>query len=567
MPFQINTSIGYQDVFDDYDTVNLKKLIVDIPTKNALEIIGYFIVQLHTIEEDHSKQIDFLSIWLDRLPNSIHDRVNSFIKRITSKPYSNFNFINNVSCLLFIEELIENENQLESVENLTPSQELNLFKAYLFCSEQWIKNQLPGFDKSENLDEENFVSIFLATQLPFYEILEFKDFRIQFIKAKYFFEFCQSDIQFQKYLKIFLNEYHLSSWENYLANIVKVYIRKFERLKTPSVIHVTGEYPDIFSFLEQLCIDTNKFKKSKDFLPFREKPIYKISETDFLFLNLNFLVDKIYQAIQFDFAKVLVKNSASFNERIIKSTVAFLSIFGDKFSETGLFYRVMNYAFEKSGYVRFSGEEIKEIIKNGEPDYYIRDKAKIYLFEFKNIFLSAEVKNSFDYEKIKSEIFKKLVVNQEDSPKGVTQLVNSIEKMKRKEFEKFDQHHIESTIIYPIIIYVDLSFNVPGINYILNKEFKKQLHERKIQNPENIQDLILIDLDTFIKFQDLFRNKNLKLNNCCNEFYKFLKKSGDLSDRISTFNMFIHNKTDKLNHNSPNMFMNEIMSLISAESN
>lgn len=565
MAFQISVSIGYKDIFEDYETVDINELLKDIPTKNSLEIIGYFLAQLHTIERDTTKQIEFLRQWLGRLPVTIHQRINDFIEKISANPNADYNFLNNVSGLILVEMLIENANELTLVSDLTPEQELNLFKAYLYCSQVWIDKQLPGFKMPTVKSEEDLIKILLPTQLPFQEILEFKDFRLQFIKAIYFFKFCERDPQFQVYLEIFLKEYNLDSWHKYLLNLINLYVRKFERFKTPSVINVPDEFPDVINFLEVLSIDPKTFKKSDDFLSLREKPVCRICKNDFVFLNLNFLVDKLYQGIQFDFARVLVKHSATFKGMVIKNTVDFMSIFGNEFSETGLFYSVMDYAFEKSGYVKFSGEKIKAIIPDGEPDYYMRDKAKVYLFEFKNIFLGAGIKHSNNYDQIEAEIFKKLVTNQNNSAKGVTQLVNVIEKIRAKEFEQFDKYNFDDTIIYPIIVYVDFSFNLAGTNFILNKEFRRQLSERAIKDTHKVKNLTLIDLDTFIKFQDLYRNKTLKLNNCLNEYFEYVRNPRDIFNRISTFNNFIHNKTSKLNYDSPKMLMDEVTKMLPSD--
>ena len=76
----------------------------------------------------------------------------------------------------------------------------------------------------------------------------------------------------------------------------------------------------------------------------------------------------------------------------------------------------------------------------------------------------------------------------------------------------------------------------------------------------------MVDLDTFIKFQDLFRNKTLKLNNCFNEYYNYTKNPKDIFNRIASFNMFIHNKTDQIKYESPKMFMDEIMKMLPPES-
>lgn len=565
MAFKISISISYCDVFDDFKIVDINYLLKDIPTRNSLKIIGYFLAQLHTIERDQTAQIEFFRMWLDKLPTTVRQRVNNFIQKISVNSNADCNFINNVSGLILIEKLIENANELDLLINLTQEQELNLFKAYLYCSQIWIDKQLPCFNYPNLETEENLIKIVLPSQLSFQEILEFKDFRLQFIKAIYFFKFCEKDPQFQTYLNVFLKEYKLDSWQKYLMQLINLYIRKSDRLQIPSVITVPEEFPEVISFLEELSINPKIFKKSDDFLFLREKPVYRIGKNDFVFLNLNFLVDKLYQGIQFDFARVLVKRSATYKGKIIKNKVDFISIFGSEFSEKGLFYSVMDFAFENSKYVRFSGEKIKAIITDGEPDYYMRDKAKVYLFEFKNVFLGADIKHCNNYDQIEEEIIKKMVISQSNSPKGVTQLVNVIEKIRANEFVEFDNYNFDEITIYPVIVYVDFSFNLGGINFILNKEFRRQIAERAINDAHKIKNLTLIDLDSFIKFKDLFRNKTLKLSTCLNEYFDFIRNPRDLFNNISTFNMFIHNKTNKLTYDLSKMIINEIIKMLSSD--
>src|ERR1035437_10040100 len=255
MGIQFSVSIGYRNIFDDYETVDIKELIKDIPTKNGLEIIGYFLAQLHTNEKDPKQQIEFLKIWLARLPDIVHERINAFINKIDESPNADYNFLNNVSALILTEILIENANDINNEDNLTPEQELNLFKAYLYCSQQWIDKQLPGFKIPQIKGEDDLIRILLPTQLPFQELLELKDFRLQFIKANYFFRFCENDEQFKVYLDIFLNEYKLDSWQIYLMNLAGFYITKSENQKTPSGINVPDDYPDVINSLQDLSID------------------------------------------------------------------------------------------------------------------------------------------------------------------------------------------------------------------------------------------------------------------------------------------------------------------------
>ena len=567
MTFQTSVSITYKDIFDDYDEVEISNLLEDIPSKNSIQIMGWFMAQLHTLERDPSMQIEFFKMWIGRFPSNVIKGVQQFIDNIESNPRAEYNFLNNASLLILTQNILLYHNDKKELKNLSIEQELNLFKAYLLCSQQWIDEQNEGFTNSEGKEETDLIKMLLPTQLPYQEIFETKDFRIQFIKAVYFFEFCENDDQFKEYLGIFLNEYKLKSWKEYISHLLELYIRKFERLQTPSIIRFEekSEDQEKRNFLENLVIDPTEYSPSKDFLNIRNKPVYKLNRNDYVFLNLNFLVDKIYQGIQFDFGRILAKNKAKFNGRIIKSAVDFIGIFGNEFSENGLFYSVMNYAFEKNDYKKFTGEELKVFLTDGEPDYYIRDKGKIYVFEYKNIFIGAKTKHSYDYTTIKEEIFKKLVKNEKNSPKGVSQLVEVIEKIKKGDFNKFDEFDTDNVIIYPVIIYVDFSFNLAGINYILNKEFQEQIENRKIKNVYKIKDLTMIDLDSFIKFQDLFRNKKLKINNCLNGYFEYKRDYRDAIKRISTFNMFIHNKTDKLNYDSPEMLMDKLKTVLEFE--
>lgn len=542
-----NVSITYNDLFDDYSSVNVNELLSDIPTKNSVQLISYFLAQIHIENLDQKLQVELIQFWSQRFPKDIKLKIQDFTTKVFTDKNTEFTFISNISGLLFIEAILQNHNELEQLDDLTPEQELKLFKAYLTSTQIWIDKQGKNlFDVKPFECEMDFVKTFLPSQIALDEFHTIKDFRIQFIKAKYFFQFCESNDEFKTYLKIFLDEYGLESWSRYLKNILSLYIRKFDRLKTPSVISINKEHQEQINFLEQLSIEINTFTKSEDFLKLREKPIYKLNETDFVFLNLNFFVDKIYQGIQFDFARILVKHSATFKGKIIKERSQFLSILGNEFSENVLFYKVIEHCFEKANYVLHSGNTIKEIIKDGEPDFYIRDKGKVYLFEFKNTFLSGKTKNTYNFEEIKAGIYEKLVENKNGHAKGIKQLTKVINKIRKSEFNKFDDYDFDKSIIYPIIVITDFSFNTAGINYMLNKEFREYIENEEIKFRSNIKNLILIDLDDFIKYQDLFRDKKIKINNLLNGFLEFIKSYRNFSDRFTPFKIYIDNRTNKM---------------------
>jgi hypothetical protein len=565
MKYQASVAIGYKDIFEDYDTINPVDLIVDIPTKNSLEIIGYFTAQMHTRERNFEKQIEFLNMWCRRLPHEIIPTIEDFISRTTVKGKSEFNFINNIASSILIELVIDNNNDLNPVDNLTPEQELNLFKAYLWCNQNWTDKQI-GFVPQKIKTPDDLISVIFPIQLPYLEILEFKDFRLQFLKAVYFFKFCEKDDVFKDYLTSFLQEYNIESWQKYLVNILNLYLRKFEALKTPYILNIQDEFPEIKNFIEQFCIDERNFTITDDFNSIRKKPIYKIDENNYLFLNLNFFVDKLFQGIQFEFFRVLKKNKLKYKNKEIISFDQFRSIYAEQISEKGIFYETLKYSFEKNRYNIIDGQTLKDKLKEGEPDFYIRDKGKIYLFEYKDVILNAKIKHSYDFEKIKDEISIKMISNQKGSQKGITQLFNSISKIKNEEYNEVDNYsQLKDCIIYPIIVFTDFSFNLPGVNYFLNKKFREMIENSELKDKHKIKDLTLIDLDTFLKFQDLFREKKLKINNCLNEYCNYTKTGLDIFNKIGTFNIFLHNKTMKMKYDSPKLLFEEVEKMLPNE--
>jgi hypothetical protein len=218
----------------------------------------------------------------------------------------------------------------------------------------------------------------------------------------------------------------------------------------------------------------------------------------------------------------------------------------------------MDYAFEYSKYIKFDGNQLKKSLGDGFPDYYIRDKSKVYILEYKDVLLNADIKQSYSIDTIKSEISKKFIINEKGSAKGITQLINYIEKIRNNEFQKIDNYDFTRVTIYPILVYTDFSFNLSGINFFLNSEFLKLLGQRNISNSHLIKDVVLIDIDTFVKFQDLFRDKRLRINDCLNDFYNVTGNKSKPFDSVIPFNMFIHNKTLKIDYDSPKMLKDEL---------
>ncbi len=558
MPIEFSVNVAYDDIYDDYTTIDIDTLIIDIPTKMALALICHYSAQVHTQEKNPAYQIQAIREWCRRFHPKTIQKLQIVINRFNASNASNFNFVNNVSSLYLIEYILEHHNNLPPTKDLTPIQEENLFKAYLFFSAKWTKEQEIGAIKYRDIST-SFMA--LVMMLPYAELFEFKDFRIQFLKAVYFFKFCEENDQFKIYLDVFLTTRGVTSWNQYLFNLLSVYITLLAPDGAKSVLTFENKSKDVFSSLERMCLNIENFKHEKDFLTIRPNPIYKYSENELLFLDINFLIDKIYQGVIFDFSDVLLKNGVTYNGKAIKNRQQFLGIFGDDFIEPGLFYQVMKYVFRQRDYEHLTGDELKSLFGEGTPDYLIIDNRKLYVFEFKNTFFSGAVKYSFDIELIKKELNKKFVQNESGKPKGITQLVNFINDLYKDRYSDYLDQVSTDYIIYPILVTTDFTFNLPVIYSFISDQYKDALQNSGLLNSKlQIKPITLIDFDLIIKFQDLFISKRLTINHLLNDYQVYLARGNNEIDKSLSFNKYLHDKTSKIKYDSPKLFMEEIKS-------
>lgn len=554
MPVQFSVSLAYDEVYDDYKKVDIKKLISDIPTSMALVITCHYTAQVHTSEEDTNLQLKTLKQWSERFNKKTIEKLNKAFNKITQNGRASFNFINNVTSMLTIEFLIENKNDLPQVENLTAEQEEDLFKLYLYFSAKWTKEQEDGIKKYNKGEEMALVML-----LPFSEVFHTKDFRLQFLKAIYFFKFCEESETFKTFLDAFLTVRGLNSWNEYLFNLVSVYVLLLDKNGSKSVLEFNEESKDVFNSLTQFCINPVGFESKMDFLSLRSHPLYRLSENEILFLNINFFVDKIYQGIMFDFADILIKAQIEFNGNPIKNRQQFFGIFGDNFIESGMFFKAMRYTFRQKDYQHFTGDILKQKFGDGAPDYLIVDNRKLYVFEFKNTFFSGPVKYSFSLDEVKKELNKKFVENEQGKPKGVTQLINFCEDFANNRYKEILPHDNLTYIIYPSLLVTDYTFNLPVLYKIIYERFKEILKSRNIAKYKlEIKPLNLIDFDLFLKFQDMFISRKLTLNHIFNDYQIFLNRGDNPIDRSLSFHKYLHNKTSRIKYDSPKIFMKEI---------
>jgi len=97
---------------------------------------------------------------------------------------------------------------------------------------------------------------------------------------------------------------------------------------------------------------------------------------------------------------------------------------------------------------------------------------------------------------------------------------------------------------------------------MLNKEFREFLESQSVELRTKIKNLIIIDLDDFIKYQDLFSDKKIKLNNLFNGYLEFVKGYRNLPDKFTSYQIYIENRTNKIKSNLSRNTIDEIATLL-----
>jgi hypothetical protein len=498
MTLNIKTSatIAYKDIFSTDDKPNVDDLLADIPSKSILTIVAHFMAQIHSREDEFMLHKEIFLRWINQQNDEIRKELTDKFDEIAEKHNENVNFFNNITSLYFYQVVFSNYHDGDD-RHLSAEEELRLIKAYLLVSEKWTEKEIEHLSQRPQNDAE-MVAYVLPFQMTHNEIQCYKDFRPQIFKALHFFQFIEQDEILKEHLPDFLAQYGLNNWKEYLKHTI-----------VPYVISLSGSRSTVLVFKEEnkletdywdtFCIEVEGYLAKADFLELRENPVFKLQPLHYLYFNYNFIIDKLFQALQFVFSKLLIEKGVVSDFGDFKS-----KFYSETFSENYLLYKTIEHCIaNQTNIVSLNGEELAEKLGEKGPDYYIRVNNHILLIEFKDVLMGAGPKVSYDFDKISAEINKKLVQNEKGKAKGVGQLSKFINNIPDKGYD-FDEVEEDNLIFYPLLLVTDSAFNLFGINYLLENEFRAQLQEN---NKREVKHLSLLHFDTLLMFQDLF-NEN-----------------------------------------------------------
>jgi hypothetical protein len=491
--------LSFDETFQGETLPGIDRLISSLPKSEAVQFISYLLFQLGVRhKDDHNFHKRHFNQWVLACTGEDQRTLGSWMRdHVSFLQEANWILFTKRSLLQVLRILLRSASPMSRQFN--PEDWSNLLRAVLACNKRENIKSERLFNWVESADIEERLNQMLPVQCSNLELDRKKDVEIPFLKAIYLFGFFTGNHNYLEYRDSFLRYRGLKTTSEYVGHIYNVFLNIVVAQNPSNKITIAHEFKDVIQLFDQFAINNRTILDGEDYTDLQSYPLFKVDENTYSVLFVNFLIDKLFQGFLFDFVTILKENgypNMSFPK--LKTQL------GYEFSEQAVFYPVMKVCCTQGTDSAFSGVQLAKIIGDGFADYYVRQNDRIVLLEMKDLTLSSKVKHSGNAETIKSEILKKLEWSRSGRPKGLTQIVNSIEKLTQNNlYQQLDPAPLKDRFIYPLIVHTELALEAEGVNYFLDTRFRTELASRSLTTL-NICNLILINLDTLILLQDHF---------------------------------------------------------------
>ncbi|MDL2224224.1 hypothetical protein LJB92_02805 [Bacteroidales bacterium OttesenSCG-928-M06] len=354
----------------------------------------------------------------------------------------------------------------------------------------------------------------------------------QILKADRFFKFCETNPKFKILTDKFLKEYGCSNSKEYLKAIIRLIGIVLEAIKTTGypIVKISSGETFGLDLLSSISLDKDEIlpmASNYDSLDFRNKPLIKISDSEFYITSNTFVIERLYNSIKFNLNNINIATNADPKKRVMSDVFGnYTSLFSEKF----LFNNSIESIYKKYNYKLIEGGA-------GKCDYFVKSGNKVFLFECKDIEYASNIKQSDDFSEIKDYIWKKLVVKA-GKPIGAGQIVRDIKDISDNT-TTWGNDLTKNLQIFPILVLSKPLYSTLGFNYMLNQWFSEELSKESISNRIRIRPLLIIDMDTLLLLEDSLASKRLKLETEIENYYSFIKKKGAFHQKYLSFSDYI----------------------------
>lgn len=380
----------------------------------------------------------------------------------------------------------------------------------------------------------------------------------QVVQAKSFFHLLESDSKYDVLLNGFYEKYSISNWREYLRTLISLFgISRKKEGCIKGDLKIDRDSLITRSVLDQLSIPSSSSPISysskdeydkegnSDYRFFRDRPLFKKENGDYLIHSRPLLTDRIFSSLYFDFQRI--------TENLVGKYPDIANLFTSEFIEKTLFTGWMKECRSSDTIAALDEEELKSRyrIRTGDlgyPDYFLKTERAIILFECKDIRINAWIKEQRDYGILEKELRNKLVsktyqlnyknhCHREITPKrvGCGQLAGHIANIRKRE-SPWDLSLAKDVKVYPVLIIADNRLVVPGLANLLQGWYAECLKKEGL-NESSEHSIILMSPLTLIKYSSLFQQDGFQ--KYFDEYYEFISSNpSDIGAPLNSQNSF-----------------------------
>lgn len=267
-------------------------------------------------------------------------------------------------------------------------------------------------------------------------------------------------------------------------------------------------------FLEKLAVnwDESTGSDQNDYLPLRSNPLQKLKRGEYRVIYDSFLIKKMYNGLIFILSGLVRRDGTLFQGDL-------LGELRRRFSENTLLYIVMQRIYGERDYKCITGEEFQKAELKREPDYFLRLKNDIFLFESKDFYIKGETKLSYNFSLIEPALKKDRL------EKAVQQLARNVARTFNKHLILDDDYEVDVLKIYPIAVVHDPLYSCPCLNYWVNGWFQQELKKIKAESGMEVVDLqrvmplTILEIDTLILYQPQLQNGKMNFKTLLDSYH------------------------------------------------
>lgn len=579
----LKLGINFEACFPGEERGTLQEYLTGINKRDLLKM-GSFFLGFNTENSRYSDIKHFLEMYFSAENSEFAQTTYAnIIDYIENAPYplAAYEVPYVVSSLRLFEFVFDEVPDNQETTKTNKEIEQDTFKAYV------LLNQITITDRdllNAQVREENNLELTPAQallQISFHnnDLINFrvdKLFDSQLKRALLYFEFLSLRDDCQALLDAFYAHYQVTDYKEYLKQLLGItYSVLMKDKESHTEIHLDEQ--ESIGFIDKHIANPEESIREVDFLKTRSNPLYKFEKDKYRIISPLFTIEMIYNGLFFRLKDI---NSQLSDEDKVSG---FYNLKTYQFSEQYVLSELLKQIYGNK-YIQKSGAELDRIMP-GAPDYYMRNGKYVHVYESKDILISKESKQSFDYRDLENELKLKLYENEKGSAKAVRQLVETIRKILNGEATYDPGIPLAKVQIFPVLILHYRMFNAAGLNSVINKWFVEEL--QKLEgfglDISRVHDLIIIDVETLMFNKDALIKRKVTLQNALLEYERdYLRfnitnarprarsqqEANSLVEKsLNPFSFFLDNKVEKSGYKrSGNDLLEKVSVLFEEES-